>query len=1470
MRLILAGAMVLALIYMKGASAQSTDGTPGEYKGNVYGKMRSTTPSQRQSAAENARKKGLQIGVAGAKANLANSGAVPPPSGTPDYFGPYSNYANSPLPGGTIASIALTTGGTSYTNPTVTITDLYGIGTGASTATASVLNGVITGITGGTGGSGYVAPIVTITDSGAGTGATASARIGPPYTGGMHKFIDALPSLTVASGTPCTYSGQAADCYEIWAVEYRQQMHSDLTPVSGTYPNQTGGTQLRGYVEVIGGNPVGTPSYLGPVIVAQRDKPVRITFRNKLPYGPVNPTTGRRPGDLFIPVDTSYMGAGAVPAGSGYNPGETYTQNRLAVHLHGATTPWISDGTVYQWITPANETTSYPTGVSVQNVPDMPNPGAGALTFYYTNQQSARLMFYHDHAAGITRLNVYAGVAAGYLVTDANATRDPITPVYGVGTPLVIQDKTFVWGTPPVVNPGTGAVTTPGTGTWATDPTWDSTKWGSDGNLWFPHVYMTNQNPYDSSGANAMGRWDYGPWFWPPFTGLIHGPIANPYFDCGVGGPCTAPWEPPLIPGFPSLSGTPESFMDTPTVNGKAYPTLNVPAGPVRFRILSVGNDRMQNLSLWVAADKTSPTTPGIAGTVLCTNNAVVPPANCTEVKMVPFNSVQNAAAPFPSWWATSPYPWTFDDRAGGVPDPATRGPAMIQIATEGGFLPAPVVIKNQPVNYVYNRRDITVGNVLEHALLLGPAERADVLVDFTNFAGKTLILYNDSPAPVPASDPRLDYYTGAPNQADTGGSPEILPGYGPNTRTVMQIVVAGTSAGSVIPVDDVNATMLSQLQAALPAAFKAAEETIIVPQAAYNTVYGTSVVDAPNTNLSTIQDSQLIFNPLTSAGTLQSTPATFEFHPKAIIEDFQIDYGRMNALIGVEIPRTNNTNQTSIIQNLADPPTEVVKISDPALSPIGTTSDGTQLWKITHNGVDTHAMHFHMFTVQIVNRVGWDGAIRPPDPNELGFKDTVRMNPLEDIIVATRPIKLTLPFKVGNSLRLLAPEAPPGATVGPTGMPLFADVDPSGTPVTITNQTVNYGWEYVWHCHILGHEENDMMRPMALANPPESPSNLVVTKNLSGNAVLNWVNNSYTASEFTIQRAGNSAFTGGIVSNTISSSSTTYTDTTVVSGQRYYYRVYASNTVGSTVPGYPQVTADSGFSNPAVFSSNLAPNAAAVTVWRPSTGIWYSRPFVFAGSYTGIQWGLTSDIPIAADYDGDTILDYAVFRPSTFTWFIIPSSSPSTFISTAWGTTGDMPVAADYDGDGFADVAVYRPSNGTWYVLPSSSPGTYTTHQWGLTGDVPVPMDYDADGKADMAVYHPSTGVWYILTSGTPGNYWAISWGLTTDMPVPGDYDGDGKADVAVWRPGTGVWYILLSGTPGSYRATQWGVTTDYPVPGDFDADGKVDIAVWRPASGNWYILTSGTPGNYAVIPWGLTTDIPISKITRIVGLYK
>ena len=71
---------------------------------------------------------------------------------------------------------------------------------------------------------------------------------------------------------------------------------------------------------------------------------------------------------------------------------------------------------------------------------------------------------------------------------------------------------------------------------------------------------------------------------------------------------------------------------------------------------------------------------------------------------------------------------------------------------------------------------------------------------------------------------------------------------------------------------------------------------------------------------------------------------------------------------------------------------------------------------------MDTHPIHFHAFDVQLLNRVTWDNIIIPPDPTELGWKDTIRISPLEDTIVALRPVIPTLPFDLPNSIRKLNP----------------------------------------------------------------------------------------------------------------------------------------------------------------------------------------------------------------------------------------------------------------------------------------------------------------------------------------------------------------------------------------------------------------------------------------------------------------
>ena len=203
--------------------------------------------------------------------------------------------------------------------------------------------------------------------------------------GGMKKFVNELPGLGAGAANnlgqyipvavPDTTTYPGSDYYEIELVEYTEQMHSDLPP-----------TTLRGYRQA--GGPA---NYLGPAIVAPKDRPVRIMFRNLLPTG--------AGGDLFIPVDSTVMGSGMTAAGHEWmmanpdlvdpqNPmcsgpgqgrdgaqGLCFADNRATLHLHGGITPWISDGTPHQWITPAGENTPYPQGVSVQPVPDMGDSG---------------------------------------------------------------------------------------------------------------------------------------------------------------------------------------------------------------------------------------------------------------------------------------------------------------------------------------------------------------------------------------------------------------------------------------------------------------------------------------------------------------------------------------------------------------------------------------------------------------------------------------------------------------------------------------------------------------------------------------------------------------------------------------------------------------------------------------------------------------------------------------------------------------------------------------------------------------------------------------------------------------------------------------------------------------------------------------------------------------------------------------
>ena len=260
---------------------------------------------------------------------------------------------------------------------------------------------------------------------------------------------------------------------------------------------------------------------------------------------------------------------------------------------------------------------------------------------------------------------------------------------------------------------------------------------------------------------------------------------------------------------------------------------------------------------------------------------------------------------------------------------------------------------------------------------------------------------------------------------------------------------------------------------------------------------------------------------------------------------------------------------------------------------------------------------------------------------------------------------------------------------------------------------------------------------------------------------------------------------------------------------------------------------------------------AADITIFRPSTGGWYTLTSTSAyHDPLTVTLGQTGDVPVPGDYQGTGRQERAVYRPSTGQWLL---EDGRTF---TLGAPGDVPVPGDYDGDGIMDVAVFTPGSGLWSILTGASGfTTLVTEQWGASGDVPAPGDYDGDGKTDVAVLTPTTGVWSVRSSLSGTTLVTVPFGMSGDVPVPGDYDGDGKTDIAVYRPSTGFWYVLTSSSSwSSYQSYWWGAVDDVPVPGDYDGDGRTDIAVYRPSTGTWYVMDVMT-----IVGWGNATDIPI-----------
>jgi len=135
-------------------------------------------------------------------------------------------------------------------------------------------------------------------------------------------------------------------------------------------------------------------SFPGPTFTARSGEGLLVEWANQLPNR------------HFLPIDHHLHGAEA-----------NRPEVRAVVHVHGAKVPPQSDGYPEEWITPGK-----------------------SLTYYYPNQQEAALLWYHDHAMGINRLNIYAGMAGLYIVRDS--FEDGLNlPSGGYEIPLVICDR---------------------------------------------------------------------------------------------------------------------------------------------------------------------------------------------------------------------------------------------------------------------------------------------------------------------------------------------------------------------------------------------------------------------------------------------------------------------------------------------------------------------------------------------------------------------------------------------------------------------------------------------------------------------------------------------------------------------------------------------------------------------------------------------------------------------------------------------------------------------------------------------------------------------------------------------------------------------------------------------------------------------------------------------------------------------
>ncbi len=591
----------------------------------------------------------------------------------------------------------------------------------------------------------------------------------------------------------------------------------------------------------------------------------------------------------------------------------------LVTHVHGAHLQPESDGYPEGWWLPGVPGTkgipsTYAERGSIFTQANTKNTIPGTAFYSYENTQPATTLWYHDHAMGMTRLNVYAG-PAGFWLVRGGANGDDATDDF---TTAAASDGVLP-GPAPSVAGG--------------DPNFDA------------NVRKTIRE-IPIAIQDRSFRAD-GSLFYPESRAFFDG-YTGPYIG-GAGAPA-GPSDMPSI-------WNPEAFFNTMVVNGTTWPVFDVAPARYRLRLLDGCNSRTINLSLRVVDGPGADTKYGTGDDLL------------------------GAEVPF------------------------------FQIGAEQGFLPQVVEITTGFATPLPGDGTIPLTKVASadptQGLLMGPAERADVIVDFSA---------------LPLGATRLRMINTGPD-APFQGLPLVPADVADplTTGQVMDFVVNQTALAS-----DATSTKVENLL--LPAEAPLPTPAVGAPalptrQLSLNEMESGQVcieVDAAGAIVGTL------FSVAANDTTPPYTSATFladcaNYAPVGA-GNSAVPMAPRQALLGVMTKDGQGNLTGSMPMAWMDAVTENPAVND------------TEIWEIYNTTMDAHPIHLHLVRFEVIDRQDYNmmtfapmGVATGARPNELGFKDTVLAYP-------------------GQITRLKA------------------KFDIAGL--------------YVWHCHIVEHEDNEMMRP--------------------------------------------------------------------------------------------------------------------------------------------------------------------------------------------------------------------------------------------------------------------------------------------------------------------------------------------------------------------------------------------------------